>query len=143
VTRLGSLLPLIAAEQRLIAAPVDLMIRSLLAQLARRHLHVRPAAMKSATSLLLGAALATAFFLLYTSLCRDLGAASRLLATPPPRWTRGGEEAIVRSADSGQKEAPRSKKEQRKEAVASDGAAGTEEREKQGIVMPAPATKQV
>jgi hypothetical protein len=118
------------------------MIRSPLAQLARGHLHVRAAAMKSATSLLLGAALATAFFLLYTSLCRDLGAASRPPATPPPRWTRGGEEVVVRSADDGQEEAPRSKKEQRKE-VASDGAAGTEEREKQGIVMPAPATKQV
>lgn len=35
----------------------------------------RHGAMKSATSLLLGAALATAFFLLYTSLGRDLGAA--------------------------------------------------------------------
>ncbi|KXG34932.1 uncharacterized protein At4g15970-like isoform X2 [Sorghum bicolor] len=49
----------------------------------------RAGAMKSATSLLLGAALATAFFLLYTSLCRDLvGAAapSRSSATPAPRW---------------------------------------------------------
>jgi len=45
----------------------------------------RPAAMRSATSLLLGAALATAFFLLYTSLCRDIGGSP---GTPPPRWER-------------------------------------------------------
>lgn len=41
------------------------------------------AKMKTATSLLLGAALATAFFLLYTSLCRDLGAAN---GSTPQRW---------------------------------------------------------
>ena len=44
-----------------------------------------PGAMKSATSLLLVAALATAFFLLYTSLCRDLGAAAPRSGSPT-RW---------------------------------------------------------
>ncbi|CAL5075969.1 unnamed protein product [Urochloa decumbens] len=50
--------------------------------------HARPAAMKSATSLLLGAALATAFFLLYTSLCRDLGADAN--GSTPPRFETAG-----------------------------------------------------
>ncbi|XP_025800102.1 uncharacterized protein At4g15970-like isoform X2 [Panicum hallii] len=49
----------------------------------------RPAAMRSATSLLLGAALATAFFLLYTSLCRDLGDSPG----SPPRWEQRAREA--------------------------------------------------
>jgi hypothetical protein len=49
----------------------------------------RPPAMRSATSLLLGAALATAFFLLYTSLCRDIGDSPG----SPPRWEQRAREA--------------------------------------------------
>ncbi|TVU39628.1 hypothetical protein EJB05_13055, partial [Eragrostis curvula] len=116
-------------------------------------LPVRPAAMKSATSLLLGAALATVFFLLYTSLCRDLGATNR---PPPqqPRWTRGNNTAaVVRSAAADQEARSEKDKEVAKVEVATTtgssdgggggrGGTGTEERGKQGIVMHAAQTKQ-
>ncbi|OEL16611.1 Uncharacterized protein BAE44_0022371 [Dichanthelium oligosanthes] len=59
--------------------------------------------MRSATSLLLGAALATAFFLLYTSLCRDLGAAAGNGAPSPPRWEQraGRANETAATAESG------------------------------------------
>lgn len=93
----------------------------------------RPAAMKSATSLLLGAALATAFFLLYTSLCRDLGAGNMPPArSPPPPWNR----TAVRSAAAAEQE------DQDEEVT--QQVATTEEPAKQRIVMPsAPVSKQV
>jgi hypothetical protein len=108
----------------------------MLARLARGHLPVRaPAAMKPATSLLLGAALATAFFLLYTSLCHDLNGQS--LATPPPRSSRGGEYVVVRSAAAGREvrtkeheEVARREGERTKEVASSDG--GAEERANRG-----------
>jgi hypothetical protein len=57
--------------------------------------------MKTATSLLLGAALATAFFLLYTSLCRDLNGGPQ---PPPPqqqqrRWEKKATEAGAAGGD--------------------------------------------
>ncbi|CAN6209908.1 unnamed protein product [Urochloa humidicola] len=54
--------------------------------------------MKSATSLLLGAALATAFFLLYTSLCRDLGAGPP--GSPPPRFDKPVETGAAGGQDA-------------------------------------------
>ena len=65
----------------MIRPQAGLLLRSLGAGGARP----AAAAVRSATSLLLGAALATAFFLLYTSLCRDIGGSP---GTPPPRWER-------------------------------------------------------
>jgi hypothetical protein len=108
----------------------------MLARLARGQLPVRaPAAMKPATSLLLGAALATAFFLLYTSLCHDLNGQS--LATPPPRSSRGGQYVVVRSAAAGREvrtkeheEVARREGERTKEVTSSDG--GAEERANRG-----------
>jgi hypothetical protein len=89
--------------------------------------------------------LATAFFLLYTSLCRDLN--GRPPATPP-RWSHGGEEVVIRSAAVDQEartkeheEVARREGERTKKVTSSDG--GAEERTKQGIVMPAAARKQV
>lgn len=90
--------------------------------------------MKSATSLLLGAALATAFFLLYTSVGRDLGA-----RTPPaPRWAP---EKAAGGADRPQQEAV--VKEVSKGAVARsdgggrDGSSSSEQKkQQQKIVMP-------
>lgn len=95
--------------------------------------------MKSATSLLLGAALATAFFLLYTSVGHDLGA-----RTPPaPRWApeKGGG-----GADRPKKEVVvREEEEVSKGVVASsddggrDGSSSSEQKKQQRqqqIVMP-------
>lgn len=62
--------------------------------------------MKSATSLLLGAALATAFFLLYTSLCRDLGAAAPRSGSgsgSPPQWQQETAGTAAAGADRHEK----------------------------------------
>ncbi|GJN13132.1 hypothetical protein PR202_ga31469 [Eleusine coracana subsp. coracana] len=107
----------------------------------RYPLPVRPGGMKSATSLLLGAALATAFFLLYTSLCRDLGAGN---GPPPPRLNKEVE-TVVRST-AAQPQQGVVKEEETKQAAttttSSDGSRTEEEPEKQRIVMPAAQTKQ-
>ncbi|KAK3124793.1 hypothetical protein QOZ80_7BG0593160 [Eleusine coracana subsp. coracana] len=107
----------------------------------RYHLPVRPGGMKSATSLLLGAALATAFFLLYTSLCRDLGAGN---GPPPPRLNKEVETVVRNAAAQPQQEVV--KEEETKQAAttttSSDGTRTQEEPEKQRIVMPAAQTKQ-
>ncbi|CAN6197527.1 unnamed protein product [Urochloa humidicola] len=118
--------------------------------------HARPAAMKSATSLLLGAALATAFFLLYTSLCRDLAAGPP--GSPPPRFDTvaagagGGDDRKVPQLNH-----PKQQQQQQQEDVAKkedvtrsdgDGAraeekAGrdnTQPQQQQQIVMPATST---
>lgn len=116
----------------------------------------RPGAMKSATSLLLGAALATAFFLLYTSLGRDLGAAD---GTPrsgsPPRWEQetGTAAAGVDHQEVRGKQQETAKGEGRKHVASSSdgddgrGGATTEEekgqsKQQQQIVMPATSTQQ-
>jgi hypothetical protein len=57
--------------------------------------------MKTATSLLLGAALATAFFLLYTSLCRDLNGGPQ---PPPPQQQRWEKKATEAGAAGGDRE---------------------------------------
>ncbi|CAD6220273.1 unnamed protein product [Miscanthus lutarioriparius] len=80
--------------------------------------------MKSATSLLLGAALATAFFLLYTSLCRDLGAAAPR-SVSPTRWeqetnTTAAEEVPARLVEPKRPEAGK-EEEGRKHVAASSG----------------------
>ncbi|CAL5079820.1 unnamed protein product [Urochloa decumbens] len=113
--------------------------------------HARPAAMKSATSLLLGAALATAFFLLYTSLCRDLGAGS-----PPPRFETGAvaggggdrEARHLNHPNQQEEHVTKAKDEEGKEVVTrsdGDGGARTEHKgrdnkQPQQIVMPATST---
>ena len=84
----------------------------------------RPGAMKSATSLLLGAALATAFFMLYTSLCRDLGAAAPSSGSPT-RWeqetnTTAAEEVPARLVEPKRPEAGK-EEEGRKHVAASSG----------------------
>lgn len=116
--------------------------------------------MKSATSLLLGAALATAFFLLYTSLCRiDLGAGGPP-RSPPPLWTQRKEKeeiaATARGAAAADDQEARPEQDdvareevERKEAVAkSDGGGGrdlgarTEEENQKQIVIPAAGSQQ-
>lgn len=104
--------------------------------------------MKSATSLLLGAALATAFFLLYTSVCRDLGDGP--VRSPPPRWTQeqAKEDSIRVRAAAEQEDRPKQAEvskgeEERKGLVtSSDGGGGrdgptSEQQNQQQIVMPA------
>ncbi|XP_062189384.1 uncharacterized protein LOC133892551 isoform X1 [Phragmites australis] len=127
----------------------------------RCNLPVRPVAMKSATSLLLGAALATAFFLLYTSLCRiDLGAGGPP-RSPPPLWTQRKEKeeiaATARGAAAADDQEARPEQDdvareevERKEAVAkSDGGGGrdlgarTEEENQKQIVIPAAGSQQL
>lgn len=112
----------------------------------------RRGAMKSATSLLLGAALATAFFLLYTSLCRDLGSAAAAAprsGSPPPTTPRreqetgdtaaarqeaatgeGGEERVAASSDGDHRGG---------DATAEENGQSKEE-EQRRIVMPATST---
>nr|CAB3452631.1 unnamed protein product [Digitaria exilis] len=90
----------------------------------------RPAAMRSATSLLLGAALATAFFLLYTSLCRDLGAGPP--GSPPPRWDHraagqgsGGDRLLDNNTKKQQGITEKEEEQERKaEVTRSDGDGG-------------------
>ena len=132
----------------------------------------RPAAMRSATSLLLGAALATAFFLLYTALCRDIGGSPG--TPPPPRWEREAGKAVdTGGATAADREVRRdlnpkqrqhaAEEEGRKEEVTTRGDGGggghggggedeesgrdsKQEEQPQRIVMPAtstPTTKQV
>ncbi|CAN6223010.1 unnamed protein product [Urochloa humidicola] len=117
--------------------------------------YARPAAMKSATSLLLGAALATAFFLLYTSLCHDIAGGS----PPQPRFETGAAAAGGGSdqevphlnhpkQQQQQQQEDVAKKEERKEVVTrsdGDGAraeqkAGRDNKQPQQIVMPATST---
>jgi len=123
--------------------------------------HARPGAMKSATSLLLGAALATAFFLLYTSLCRDLGAAAPRSASPPQRWeqetnTTAAEEVPARLVEPKRPEAGKEEEGRKHVAVSSGdgddgrggGGAASEEKsqsktKQQRIVMPDTSTQQV
>uniref|UniRef100_A0A0E0LJG5 Nucleotide-diphospho-sugar transferase domain-containing protein n=1 Tax=Oryza punctata TaxID=4537 RepID=A0A0E0LJG5_ORYPU len=93
---------------------------------------------KSATSLLLGAALATVFFLLYTSVCRDLGDGPP--KSSPPRWapehgtaTKG----IVRPARQEQEVvAPREEKQTDDEAASRSGGAVEQQQKQRRIVMP-------
>ncbi|XP_015694950.2 uncharacterized protein At4g15970-like isoform X1 [Oryza brachyantha] len=110
--------------------------------------------MKSATSLLLGAALATVFFLLYTSVCRDLGPGQPRSPSSlsPPRWAQEQGTAVaskVVNAERGtrrptkqevERAAPREEK-QTNEAAArgggdGDGAAEQHQQNQQKIVMP-------
>jgi len=120
-----------------------------------------PGAIKSATSLLLGAALATAFFLLYTSLCRDLGAAAPSSGSPT-RWEQetgstaaaGVDRREVRGrlVEPKQQQGAAKGEEGSKHAAASsgdgdDGGATTEEKsqskkKQQWIVMPATSSTQ-
>ncbi|KAL5196941.1 hypothetical protein ABZP36_000453 [Zizania latifolia] len=103
--------------------------------------------MKSATSLLLGAALATVFFLLYTSVCRDLGDGPR--RSPPPRWAQEhvAASAVAASrivdAEQGtlparQEEAvvPRDEQTDRTAARSGGGATTEHRQDEQKIVMP-------
>ncbi|CAN6180199.1 unnamed protein product [Urochloa humidicola] len=116
--------------------------------------YARPAAMKSATSLLLGAALATAFFLLYTSLCRDIAGGS----PPQPRFETGAAAAGGGGADrevpqinhpkqQQQQQEDVAKEEERKEVVTRSDGDGARAEQKAGrdnkqpqIVMPATST---
>ncbi|CAN6171694.1 unnamed protein product [Urochloa humidicola] len=116
--------------------------------------YARPAAMKSATSLLLGAALATAFFLLYTSLCHDIAAGS----PPQPRFETGAAAAGGGGADrevpqinhpkqQQQQQEDVAKEEERKEVVTRSDGDGARAEQKAGrdkkqpqIVMPATST---
>ncbi|XP_047083500.1 uncharacterized protein At4g15970-like isoform X2 [Lolium rigidum] len=100
--------------------------------------------MKSATSLLLGAALATAFFLLYTSVCRDLGDGPARSA--PPRWMQQEKrEDSVRAADRPSNQEAVVKVEQEKKDIVTssdgggrDGSSSHQQKQQQPqIVMPA------
>lgn len=113
-----------------------------------------PAMTKSATSLLLGAALATVFFLLYTSVCRDLGDGPP--KSSPPRWAHAQEQGTatvtpatrVVDAEQGtgrpgrQEEevvAPREEKQTKDEAASRSGHGGGSVEQQQNqrrIVMP-------
>ena len=150
----------------MIRPQAGLLLRSLGAGGARP----AAAAMRSATSLLLGAALATAFFLLYTALCRDIGGSPG--TPPPPRWKReAAEKAVDTGATAADREVRRDlnpkqrqhaaeEEEGRKEEVVTRGDGGhggggedeesgrdsKQEEQPQQIVMPAtstPTTKQV
>lgn len=101
--------------------------------------------MKSATSLLLGAALATAFFLLYTSVRRDLGDGPARSA--PPRWTQQEkrEDSVRAAADRpSNQEAVMKVEQEKKDIVTSSDGGGRDgssshqqKQQQQQIVMPA------
>lgn len=88
---------------------------------------------KSATSLLLGAALATAFFLFYTSVRRGLGEGPA--RSTPPRWTQEKVEDSVRAAAKKQAVAKWEEEEEERKDVVSSGR--DEQMPEQQIVMPA------
>ncbi|KAL5198785.1 hypothetical protein ABZP36_002297 [Zizania latifolia] len=97
--------------------------------------------MKSATSLLLGAALATVFFLLYTSVRRDLGGGPP--RSPPPQWaqeqgTASTAAAVARVVDGAEQGTLPARRE---DAVApreeeTDDAAAEQRQDQQKMVMP-------
>jgi hypothetical protein len=101
--------------------------------------------MKSATSLLLGAALATAFFLLYTSVRRDLGDGPARSARP--RWTQQEkrEDSVRAAADrpSNQEAVVKVEQEKKDNVTSSDGggrdgsSSHKQKQQQQQIVMPA------
>lgn len=91
--------------------------------------------MKSATSFLLGAALATAFFLLYTSVRRDLGDGQARSA--PPRWTQQKVEDSVRARPNNP-EAIKGKKNvvTSTDGGGRDGSSSSVQQKRQQIAMP-------
>ncbi|XP_052163720.1 uncharacterized protein At4g15970-like [Oryza glaberrima] len=113
---------------------------------------------KSATSLLLGAALATVFFLLYTSVCRDLGDGPP--KSSPPRWAQeqgtaavtpatrvaAAEQGTVRPARQEEEVvAPREEKQTKDEAASRSGHGGgavEQQQNQQRIVMPTSQQKE-
>uniref|UniRef100_A0A0D9WXS6 Nucleotide-diphospho-sugar transferase domain-containing protein n=1 Tax=Leersia perrieri TaxID=77586 RepID=A0A0D9WXS6_9ORYZ len=108
---------------------------------------------KSATSLLLGAALATVFFLLYTSVCRDLadGPATTTSSSSSPRWSQKQQGTTI-ATDQGTGLIPANSRQEKvstaapipreeiKKQTKSSGAAKKRKKKKQNeqrIVMPA------
>ncbi|CAM0948645.1 unnamed protein product [Alopecurus aequalis] len=95
--------------------------------------------MKSATSLLLGAALATAFFLLYTSVRRDIGDGPARSA--PPRWTQQGKAEDSADRRPRQDAAVKRPEVKMKHDVVvtsrGDGSSSDQQKQQKRIVMPA------
>jgi hypothetical protein len=94
--------------------------------------------MKSATSLLLGAALATAFFLLYTSVRRDLDDGPA--RSPPPRWTQEKREDSVREATgrpNNQEAVVKVEEEKKDDDGGGRDGSSSDKQKQQHIVMPA------